>query len=159
VSVRGVIKAGLVQAMALAFAGLLLGALAGWVSMALANGATAVAAISGKLYFVLAIVLPLLLLLMARASLEDEDRDQYRTARGAVLLSLIAGFVGGAFATGFYMVVAINVPAILGGEAQLGLRLALMERIGWTGAALVVGLTTACALLAGDWVHRRVNEG
>lgn len=154
-SVRAIIKAGLVQAMALGFAGLLVGVLAGWVSMALANGAEAVAAISGKIYFALAVVLPLLLLLMARASLDDEDRVHYRTVLGAGLLSLTAGLIGGSLATAFYLVVAINVPAILGREAQLDLRLALMQQIGWTGAALVVGLTTACGLLAGGWVHRR----
>ena len=66
---RATVKAGLVQAMSLGFAGLLIGVVAGWASMVLADGATAVAAISTKIYFVLALMLPALLVVMARACL------------------------------------------------------------------------------------------
>jgi len=97
------------------------------------------------------------LVVMARASLEDEDRVHYRTLPGAGLLSLIAGLIGALLATAFYMVVAINVPAILGGEAHVDLRLALMDQIGWSGILLIVALTTACGLLAGARVHRQVR--
>lgn len=155
---RAIIKAGLVQAMALGFAGLMVGVLAGWVSLALADGATAVAAISARIYPVLALVLSVLLVLMAAASLEDEDRVHYRTVLGASLLSLIAGLIGGLLATAFYMVVAINVPSILGGESHVDLRLALMAQISWMDILLVVGPTTICALLAGDWTRRRLSR-
>jgi hypothetical protein len=152
------VKAGLEQAMALAFVGLATGVIGGWVSLAFADGAAAVAAISGAVFLSLVAWLPLALMLMTKASLVDADRVHYQTVGGALVVTLIGGLLGAIIGMAFYLVVAINVPAIFGGEDQADLRVALLTQIGWQGTAWVVGVTTACAVFLASWAHRRSTE-
>ena len=152
------VKSGIIQAVALGFPGLLTGLVAGWIGLAQADGAAAVASLVAKAYFALILLLPGTLAFWTLASLNDQDRVHYTDRGRATVMLLVAGLLGAVIGTAFFLVVAINVPAIFGGENQVELRLELMTRIGWDSFGLVVAVTAASGLALAVWAHRRVAQ-
>ena len=152
------IKAGAVQGLALGFPGLITGVVAGWIGLARADGAGDVAAVAAKVYLALLLFLPGTLAFWTLASLNDKDRVNYKNQGRAAVMLLVAGLLGGVIGTAFFFVVAINVPAIFGGEDQVDLRLELMEQVGWGSFGLVIVITTVSGLLLAIWAHRQVKQ-
>jgi hypothetical protein len=152
------IKAGLVQAVALGFPGLITGVIAGWIGLARADGAAAVASVVAKVYLALVLLLPGTLAFWTLASLNDQDRVNYVNQARATVMLLVAGFFGAVIGTAFFLVVAINVPAIFGGEDQVDLRLQLMDQVGWGSFGLVTAVTTLSGFALAIWAHRQVAQ-
>ena len=152
------VQSGVIQAVSLGFPGLLTGVLAGWVGLARANGATAVAPIIASVYWLLLLLLPVTLAVWTAASVYDKDRWLYASLPQAIVMLLIASLLGAIIGTAFFMVVAINVPAIFGGENQAELRPILMAEIGWFKLLVVMGITAVAGLGLAVWANRRVTN-
>ena len=71
---------------------------------------------------------------------------------------LVAGFVGSLFATGVFLVVAINIATISSGADNVELRIAIIEQLKENRFILVVGITTLSGLILAFWAFRQVSD-
>ncbi len=151
------LQAGLIQGVSLGLPGLLLGVLAGWLGLWRAEGVDAIASVVVKVYLALVLLLPGTLAFWTLANLNDEDWVLYQSLPGSMVMLLLGALLGTLVATGFFMVVAINVPAIFGGKDQVALRLSLMAQLGWTRVLVVAGITAVSSIPLAFWGHRQVR--
>ncbi|HUS16582.1 MAG TPA: hypothetical protein VM536_16420 [Chloroflexia bacterium] len=153
----GTLKFGLTQAAMLAGVGLVTGFVGGWIGLIAADGTQAVAAVLANVFLVLVVLLPGALAFWTWASLDDEDRVNYRSQSESLILLLVASALGSVLGALFFTVVAINIPVIFSGEDNLALRLALIAAIGWQRPLLVVAATVASGVALALWASGRVR--
>lgn len=130
----------------LLFVGTALGALAGWLGLALGDGTPAGVAVRARqLVPVLALMVPLCLVWLVRLDLMAQRWEAYRPRATGWLHLLLAGAGGGGAAALFYVGAAAQVPAVFGGAAAAPIVQSLAA--GRTGLALLA-LPPLCALVA-----------
>ncbi len=149
------IRAGFVQAVALAVIGLVVGIVAGWLEILTAGSISDQAATGAKVFLALVVLLPLLLVLM---NLQPPDPSLYSSLGGTLLVLLIGGLAGAILASAVFLVPATNRPVIFAGKNPAELNLALQAGVGRDTFLLVVGITTAVAIALALWNFVRIRN-
>lgn len=139
---------------ALAFGGLLAGAVAGWIAIASQDGAGAVAGAAADLRYVLFVLLPLAAL--ARAWVDARGHGgAYRGLPGAVGASAVLGAIGGAAGAALWLVIVMQISGVFGGEDPAEVMRAVRAMFGWDSAGIAVVAGTVGGAAAGVLGHRR----
>ncbi len=149
------IRAGFVQAVALAVIGLVVGIVAGWLEILTAGSISDQAATGAKVFLALVVLLPLFLVLM---NLQPPDPSLYSSLGGTLLVLLIGGLAGAILASAVFLVPATNIPVIFAGKNPAELNLALQAGVGRDTFLLVVGITTAVAIALALWNFVRIRN-
>ncbi len=152
------VQASVTQAVSLGLPGLLVGVAAGWLGLWRADGAGPVAAVILLVYWSLLLALPATMALWTLANLNDADQVLYLSLPGSVLMQFFGGLLGGLLATAFFLVVAINVAAIFGGEDQVLLRLALLAELSWGDVTAVMLVTAVSGAMLAWWANRQMRQ-
>lgn len=153
------IRLGVKQAVQLGFAGLAVGVVAGWVGMLSGGGPEQVGESSARLFPWVALAIPVWLVVQTALGLRGPGRELYATLNGAFRLVLFAAVVGSVLGTGFFFVVATNVPAILARLDPIPISAALKDNIGWGGLGLVMAVTVVTGLVLAPWANRQAAPG
>jgi len=150
---RGVQFAGI-----LAGVGVIVGVIAGWWGVSQADGAQTVAAQSGAIYPILAILLPITLIAITVLDINNSNAQRiYGTQRTAFEQVLTAGVAGALFASGLFLYGAFQVAAVFGGEDPVEMMNNLRVTV-FQNAPLVIGITILSAVLIGIWAHRSASQ-
>ncbi len=141
--------------MFLALIGVLVGAVAGWLETWTGGSTSEQAALGAKLFLALVALLPIGLVLV---NLEPQDPSLYANAGGALVVLVIGGLAGSLLASAAFLVPATNIPTIFGGKNPAEINLALQAEVGRETFLLVVGITTALAVLLALWNYVRIRN-
>jgi hypothetical protein len=146
----------------LVIVGLVVGGVAGWVSLLTTDGAEKVAQTVVIFYPWLALLLPGSLALSVWATLQTQvggNPNLYHvlgTARLMLLTAAVLGAAGGSFA---FWIVATAVTGSVGGEDLNQVRDAILANIPTWQLAGVLVITLATGLIMAQWAHQRAQAG
>ncbi len=143
---------------ATAVAGLVAGGVAGWVGVARADGAGAVAASAVEWRMLLFLLLPLAAIVRAWLDGAGDDRDIYRRVSVAVPAAAALGMVGAAIGVGLWLVAVMQVSSVFGGENAADIMRASRGLLGWNGAGVAVALGGGGGIVGAFVAHRRICE-
>lgn len=137
------------HAAVLAAVGLALGAAAGWIGVARADGADAVSAAIAPIAYALVGLAPIVLVARIRQGAGDAELAA-TFARPAPLVGvlLVSAVVGAVGACALFLVATTQIPAIFGGEDAELMMTANRAAFGWSKLAAVVGATAVVVLPA-----------
>lgn len=146
---------GLSQSLAMVSVGLVVGGIAGWIGLLLADGPQPVAAIIARCYLSLVLILPATLLWL---NLKPEDQTPYSELLSALLILIVASVVGSVVASVFFFAPAVNVPHVFGGENNMQIALALKQELRWDKFAIVLGVTFISSIFIAIWTHKQAKN-
>ena len=146
-----ILKDGLSYALLVAGTGAVIGGGAGWIGLLSEDGVEDIAAIEVKVFLLLILAVPLAAAFIGRLD-REANPERYQTTKSALTITLTMGVVGAILACVLFFIVAVNVPAIFGGEDSVQMNYALRERV-WLWplvAVLAASLITSAAV--GLWL-------
>jgi hypothetical protein len=132
-------------------AGLLLGAVAGWLGLLSGGTADAIASASVRVYLFMALALPVALVLTTMSDVRRAlPRSADRATAARVCLALL-GIVAGAtlLGTAYFLVVTFYLPTVFSAFKldPIAIREAVLSQFDWAVVGVVFGATTLVGLL------------
>ncbi|MEM7771690.1 MAG: hypothetical protein AAF327_14425 [Cyanobacteria bacterium P01_A01_bin.37] len=151
-------KMGAQQAGKIAFVGLVLGVIGGWIAKWNGMDAVTAATISGQIYWALALVLPLSLMMMVWL-----ERQQVKIVLAESLASIVFRWeltgLGGAIAASLLFIMgAAQIPAVFGDVAAVDIVQALYLEIGWTKFFVVLVASGVTSVAIALWCHQQAKH-
>lgn len=152
------LKFGLQKGLVLLFVGLVVGVLAGWISLITTEGADALAASAARFYPLFGLALVVALFLLVNFDLKGNDWHYYQPLGAALIILITAamsGFIGG---TIFFIGAAAQIPAVFGQESAADIVSALYPAIGFESFLLVLLISLLAAVVISFFAHRRLRN-
>ncbi len=152
------IKLGFQQAGKLAFLGLTVGVIAGWVGLFTVDSAEQIASLSAKIFLSMALILPVALIVLIYLDLQSQNREHYLVLSRALSQLSVAGIFGAIFASFLFLMGAAQIPAVFGQKNAAEIAQALYPAIGWQKLILVLISTVGLALVVAVWGNRQAKK-
>ena len=146
------LKQSIQQAGQIAFVGLALGVISGWISRLKGADAVAAAAVSSQIYWTVIIGIPLALMWLGWV---DHQQSDVVLLRSILMQWLCAGLGGAIAASLLFIVGAAQIPAVFGDVAFYAVVSALYPQIGWAKFLTVLALSGVMSVAIALWYYQQ----
>lgn len=145
------LKRGIQQAGQIAFVGLAMGVVSGWISLLKGTDAVAAATVSSQVYWTIIMGVPLTLMWLGWF---EHQQSEAVSLRLTLLQWLCAGLSGAIAASLLFIVGAAQIPAVFGDVAFYAVVSALYPQIGWAKFLAVLAPSGITSMAIALWCHQ-----
>jgi len=154
---RETLKFGLLRGVTIAALGLVIGIVAGLVSLTTGE-LFAAAALTGQIYLAHLVLVPAWMILLTVVDTSDEDSRYYLSLSGALSALLPAALIGSVGATLLFMAASAQLETIFGAFDGAVLRQEILAHMGLLNPAVLVAITLLVAIGLSFWGNQKAES-